>query len=239
MGRAYEVRKASIQKNGAIKAKLYSTAAKEVYLAAKNNPELETNVVLRRVVDKYKHQAVPMDIINRAIDKAKGNDGTDYQEVTYEGFGPGQSTFIIETLTDNVNRTVAYVREIFNKIHKSLGVTNSVSYNYDYETLIGFKADNGDDIMLALLDKGIEIVDLETIDGEVIITAKPGDASKVKDVVEELIPNVEYTIDERGWYPKEKVTLEGEELDQFKMALDKFENIDDVTNIYHNVDLGE
>ena len=86
---------------------------------------------------------------------------------------------------------------------------------------------------------GIEIVDLETIDGEVIITAKPGDASKVKDVVEELIPNVEYTIDERGWYPKEKVTLEGEELDQFKMALEKFENIDDVTNIYHNVDLGE
>lgn len=239
MGRAYEVRKASIQKNGAIKAKLYSTAAKEVYLAAKSNPELETNVVLRRVVDKYKHQAVPMDIINRAIDKAKGNDGTDYMEMTYEGFGPGQSTFIITTLTDNVNRTVAYVREVFNKIHKSLGVTNSVSYNYNYESLIGFTSDMGDDIMLALLDEGIEIIDLESEDGEVLITAKPGDTTKIKDVVEKLIPGVEYTIDEIGWYPKEKITLTGEELDQFKMALDKFENIDDVTNVYHNVDLGE
>ena len=239
MGRAYEVRKASIQKNGAIKAKLYSTAAKEVYLAAKGNPELETNVVLRRVVDKYKHLAVPMDIINRAIDKAKGNDGTDYMEMTYEGFGPGQSTFIITTLTDNVNRTVAYVREVFNKIHKSLGVTNSVSYNYDFESLIGFEGNDGDDVMLALLDEGIEIIDLENEDGEILITAKPSDVSAIKDCLEKMKPGIQYTIDETGWYAKEKVKLEGEDLEKFKMALDKFENIDDVTNVYHNVDLGE
>ena len=239
MGRAYEVRKASIQKNGAIKAKLYSTCAKEIYLAAKGNPEIETNVTLRRVVDKYKHQSVPMDIINRAIDKAKGNDDTNYIENTYEGFGPGQSTFILTTLTDNVNRTVAYVREVFNKINKSMGVTNSVSYNYDHESLIGFKSDSGDDIMLALLDAGIEIIDLESEDGEVLITCNPKDDSRVKEVVETVVPGVEYTIDEIGWYPKEKVKLEGEELDQFKMALEKFENIDDITNIYHNVDLGE
>ena len=133
MGRAYEVRKASIQKTGAIKAKLYSTFAKEIYLAAKSGvPEIDSNINLKRIVDKAKKQQVPNDIIDRAIQKAKGAGGEDYQTVVYEGFGPGASTLIIKCLTDNVNRTVGFVRTAFNKCHKSLGVTNSVSYNYDY-----------------------------------------------------------------------------------------------------------
>lgn len=239
MGRAYEVRKASIQKTGAAKAKLYSTFAKEIYLAAKGNPELDTNVSLRRIVEKAKKQQVPGDIINRAIDKAKGAGGEEYQELSYEGFGPGASTLIVKCLTDNVNRTVSFVREAFNKCHKSLGVTNSVSYNYDYLALIGFEADSGDDIMMSLLDAGIEIVDLESEDGEVLITCKPGDASSVKDVVENMIPNIEYTIDEIGWYAKEKCTLEGEDAEVFARLLGLLENIDDVTEVYHNVNLGE
>ncbi|MCH5167585.1 MAG: YebC/PmpR family DNA-binding transcriptional regulator [Erysipelotrichales bacterium] len=239
MGRAYEVRKASIQKTGAAKAKLYSTFAKEIYLAAKGNPEVDTNINLKRVVEKAKHQQVPSDIINRAIDKAKGASGDDYQELSYEGFGPGQSTLIVKCLTDNVNRTVSFVREAFNKCHKSLGVTNSVSYNYDYLAIIGFKSDNGDDIMMSLLDEGIEIVDLESDDGEVVITAKPGDASSVKDVVERMIPDVVYTLDEIGWYAKEKCTLEGEDLEVFERLLSLLDAIDDVTEVYHNVNLGE
>ena len=239
MGRAYEVRKASIQKTGAAKAKLYSTFAKEIYLAAKGNPEVDTNINLKRVVEKAKHQQVPSDIINRAIDKAKGSSGDDYQELSYEGFGPGQSTLIVKCLTDNVNRTVSFVREAFNKCHKSLGVTNSVSYNYDYLAIIGFKSDNGDDIMMSLLDEGIEIIDLESVDGEVVITAKPGDASSVKDVVERMILDVVYTLDEIGWYAKEKCTLEGEDLEVFERLLSLLDAIDDVTEVYHNVNLGE
>ena len=132
MGRAYEVRKASIQKTGAAKAKLYSTYAKEIYLAAKKGiPDVDSNVLLKRIVDKAKKEQVPNDIIHRAIEKAKGAGGEDYETVIYEGFGPGASTLIIKTLTDNVNRTVGFVRAAFNKVHKSLGVTNSVSYNYD------------------------------------------------------------------------------------------------------------
>lgn len=79
MGRAYEVRKASIQKTGVAKAKLYSTFAKEITKAAKGNPEIDTNINLKRVVEKAKHQQVPSDIINRAIEKAKGGAGDDYQ----------------------------------------------------------------------------------------------------------------------------------------------------------------
>ena len=155
MGRAYEVRKASIQKTGAAKAKLYSTFAKEITKAAKGNPEVDTNIVLKRVVEKAKRSQVPSDIINRAIEKAKGGAGDDYQELSYEGFGPGSSTLIIKCLTDNVNRTVSFVREAFNKCHKSLGVTNSVSYNYEYQAVIGFKYDNSDEVFeKLLLDKG-------------------------------------------------------------------------------------
>ncbi len=239
MGRAYEVRKASIQKTGAAKAKLYSTFAKEIYLAAKGNPELESNLHLKRVVEKAKRSQVPSDIINRAIDKAKGAGGEDYQELSYEGFGPGASTLIVKCLTDNVNRTVSFVREAFNKCHKSLGVTNSVSYNYDYLAIIGVTSNDEETIMMTLLDKGIEIVDIESENGEVVITAKPSDASIIKDTLEELIPNVEYTIDEIGWYAKEKVTLEGEDLEVFTRLLGLLDNIEDVTEVYHNVNLGE
>ena len=237
MGRAYEVRKASIQKTGAAKAKLYSTFAKEITKAAKGNPEIETNISLKRVVEKAKHQQVPSDIINRAIEKAKGGAGDDYQEVSYEGFGPASSTLIVKCLTDNVNRTVSFVREAFNKCHSNIGVTNSVSYNYDYEAVIGFKYDDSDAIFEAVLDAGIEIIDLESEDGEVIITAKPGDASKVKDVIEGIIPDVEYTLDEIGWYAKDKITIEGEDRELFERLLSMLDDIDDVTDVYHNVEL--
>ena len=180
MGRAYEVRKASIQKNGAVKAKLYSNYAKEIYLAAKKGvPELESNVNLKHLVEKAKKEQVPMDIIKRAIDKAKGAGGEDYTEVIYEGFGPGASTFIIKTLTDNVNRTVGEIRAAFNKVHKSLGVTNSVSYNYDYLAIISFKSNEEEKIFEELLNAGIEIIDLESNDGEITITANPKDINKV------------------------------------------------------------
>ena len=240
MGRAYEVRKASIQKTGAAKAKLYSNYAKEIYLAAKKGtPEIESNVLLKRIVDKAKKEQVPNDIINRAIEKVKGNSGEDYEIVTYEGFGPGASTLIIRTLTDNVNRTVGMVRAAFNKIHKSLGVTNSVSYNYDYLAIISVKDLNEEEVFNALLENGIEPIDFENEEGEIVITVKPTDHNKVKDILENIKPDVHYEIDEEGMYPKDKITLEGEDKELFIRLLTLLEDIDDVTDIYHNVDLNE
>ena len=237
MGRAYEVRKASIQKTGAMKAKLYSTFAKEIYLAAKGNPELESNVNLKRVVDKAKKQQVPSDIINRAIDKAKGLGGEDYKEVVYEGFGPGASTLIVNTLTDNVNRTVAFVREAFNKAHKSLGVTNSVSYNYDHLAIVSFKSDKEEEILDAMINASIDPIDFETGDGEITISVNPSDRNKLKDAIETVIPDVDYEYDEVGMFAKDKVTLEGEDLETFNRLLTMLENIEDVTEVYHNVNL--
>ena len=238
MGRAYEVRKASIQKNGAVKAKLYSNYAKEIYLATKKGvPELESNVNLKHLVEKAKKEQVPMDIIKRAIDKAKGAGGEDYTEVIYEGFGPGASTFIIKTLTDNVNRTVGEIRAAFNKVHKSLGVTNSVSYNYDYLAIISFKSNEEEKIFEELLNAGIEIIDLESNDGEITITANPKDINKVKEELEKIIPGIEYTYDEVGMFAKEEVTLTGEDKEIYDKLYNLLDAIDDVSAIYTNVKL--
>ena len=236
MGRAYEVRKASIQKTGAAKGKVYTTFAKEIYLAAKKgSPNPEANVTLKRLIDKAKKNQVPSDIITRAIDKAKGVGQDEYHEVVYEGFGPGASTLIIKCLTDNVNRTVGMVRAVFNKVNKSLGVTNSVSYNYDHLGIISFKYENDDEILEVLLNAGIEIVDIEKEDGYVTVSLNPSDMNSAKDEIEKIIPNVDYEIDEVGMYAKDKITLEGEDKEIFDRLYNILEDIEDVSQIYTNV----
>ncbi|MBE6155655.1 MAG: YebC/PmpR family DNA-binding transcriptional regulator [Firmicutes bacterium] len=238
MGRAYEVRKASIQKNGMAKAKLYSTFAKEIYLAAKKGvPDPEANIVLKRLIEKAKRSQVPNDIVTRAIDKAKGAGQDEYTEVTYEGFGPGASTLIIKTLTDNVNRTVGYIRAAFNKVNKNLGVTNSVSYNYDYLGVVSFKCDNEEAVLDKLIEAEVEPIDFENEEGVLTISVNPSDENKLKDAIESLYPEVEYLFDEVGMFAKDKITLEGEDKEVFERLLALLEDVEDVSNIYHNVEL--
>ena len=237
MGRAYEVRKASIQKTGAAKGKVYTTFAKEIYLAAKKGGvDIDANVNLKRLVEKAKKSQVPSDIINRAIDKAKGSGGEDYHEVIYEGFGPGASTLIIKCLTDNVNRTVGMVRAAFNKVNKSLGVTNSVSYNYEHLGILSFKCDNSEEIFDTLLNAGIELRDIEEENGMVTLYINPSDVNKIKDELEKNFPNIEYEIDEVGMYAKETITLEGEDLEIFNKLYSMLDDIEDVSQIYTNVE---
>lgn len=236
MGRAYEVRKASIQKTGAAKGKVYTTFAKEIYLAAKKgSPNPEANITLKRLIDKAKKNQVPSDIITRAIDKAKGVGQDEYHEVVYEGFGPGASTLIIKCLTDNVNRTVGMVRAAFNKVNKSLGVTNSVSYNYEHLGVISFKYDDEEKVLDLLLNAGIEVIDIESEDGYITISLNPSDMNLAKDELERDIANIDYEIDEVGMYAKDKITLEGEDKEIFDRLYNMLEDIEDVSQIYTNV----
>jgi YebC/PmpR family DNA-binding regulatory protein len=238
MGRAYAVREAKIKKTGAAKGKLYTNYAKEIYLVAKRGvPEIEANSALKHLVEKAKKDQVPADIINRALDKAKGAGKDEYEEIIYEGFGPGASTFMIKTLTDNVNRTVGEVRAAFNKMNKSLGVSNSVSYNYDNLTVISFKSDKEEEILMALLDAAIEPVEFENEDGYINISVQYKDGLKTKEIVESIIPDVDFEVDESGWYAKDLVTLEGEDLDTFNKLYGLLDEIEDVTDVYHNVKL--
>lgn len=237
MGRAYEVRKASIQKTGAAKGKIYTTFAKEIYLAAKKGgTDVDANVNLKRLIEKAKKSQVPSDIINRAIDKAKGVGGEDYNEVVYEGFGPGASTLIIKCLTDNVNRTVGMVRAAFNKVNKSLGVTNSVSYNYEHLGILSFKYNNSDAILEMLLNAGIELNDIEEENEIITLFINPSDMNKTKDELEKNILNIDYEIDEVGMYAKEKITLDGEDLEVFNKLYNMLDDIEDVSQIYTNVE---
>ena len=238
MGRAYAVREAKIKKTGAAKGKVYTNFAKEIYLAAKNgSPDVEANSALKHLVEKAKKMQVPADIINRAIDKAKGAGKDEYEQIIYEGFGPGASTLMIKTLTDNVNRTVGEVRAAFNKVHKSLGVSNSVSYNYESLSVMSFKSDKEEDILMALLDAGIEPVECETEDEFLNISVNYTDNIKTKEIIESIIPDVDYEVDESGWYAKDMVTLEGEDLELFNRLYSLLDDVDDVTDIYHNVNL--
>ncbi len=231
---------ASKAKTGAAKAKVYSSYAKEIYQTAKNGgTDPNGNLNLRRLIEKAKKEQIPSDVINRAIEKAKGGSAEDYQTILYEGFGPGASTLIIKTMTDNVNRTVAEVRAAFNKVHKSLGVTNSVSYNYDYLSLVSFKCENEEEVFNTILEQGVDVIDFETEDGILTISVNPSMQHKLKDVLESLLPNIDYLLDETGYYAKDKITLEGEELEDFQKLMRILEEVEDVTNIYHNVNLEE
>ena len=236
MGRAYEVRKASIQATGAARGKIYTTFAKEIYLVAKKGvPDPESNIALKRLIEKAKKQQVPSDIINRAIDKAKGVGGEEYHEIMYEGFGPGASTLMVKCLTDNVNRTVGMVRAAFNKVGKSLGVTNSVSYNYAHLGVVTFKCDNEELIFDSLLDAGIEPVDFENVDGKLTISVNVKDFNPMKDILEKVMPDIDYEVDETGMYAEENITLEGEDKEIFDKLYKLLDDIDDVTEIYTNV----
>lgn len=236
MGRAYAVREAKIKKSGAAKGKLYTNFAKEIYLAAKRGvPEIEANSILKHLVEKAKKMQVPADIINRAIDKAKGAGKDEYEEIIYEGFGPGASTFMIKTLTDNVNRTVGEVRAAFNKLNKSLGVTNSVSYNYENLCVLSFKSDKEEDLLMALLDSNIEPVEFENEDGYLTVSVNYVDNIKTREIIESIVGDIDYELDESGWYAKDLVKLEGEELELFNKLYNLLDDIEDVTDVYHNV----
>ena len=239
MGRAYAVREAKIKKTGAARGKVYSNYAKEIYITAKKGvPDVEANSALKHLVEKAKREQVPADIINRALDKAKGAGKEEYEEIYYEGFGPGSSTLIIKTLTDNVNRTVGEVRAAFNKVHKSLGVNNSVSYNYDNLAVMAFKSDKEEEILFALLDAGIEPVECETdSDGVLNISVNYTDNIKTKEIIESILGNVLYEVDESGWYAKDMVDLEGEDKEVFEKLYNMLDAIDDVTDIYCNVNM--
>ncbi len=238
MGRAYEVRKASIQKTGAAKSKLYSMYAREIYQAAKNGGiELEANATLKRLVEKAKKEQVPADIIKRAIDKVNSGADESYDSVRYELFGPAGSTVIVDCLTDNVNRSVSAVRTAVNKCHVKMGAIGSVAYMYDNLCVVGFKGLDEEATLEALINAGLDVDDIEMHDGETIIYGSPSDLYDIKNAIQAVLPNVEFDTDEIVMIPKDKITLTGEDLEIFNRLLTLLEDIEDVQTVYHNVAL--
>lgn len=238
MGRAYEVRKASIQKTGAAKGKIYSMYAKEIYQAAKNGgTSLDANASLKRLVEKAKKEQVPSDIIKRAIDKVNSGADESYESNRYEIFGPAGSTVLADCLTDNVNRTVSDIRAVINKTHTKLGAMNSVSYMYDNICVVGFKGLTEEETMDALIEAGLDIIDIEENEDEILVTGEPNDLFAIKEAIVSKLPNVSFEVDELTTVAQSKVTLEGEDLEVFNKLITMLEQVDDIQHVYHNVKL--
>jgi YebC/PmpR family DNA-binding regulatory protein len=238
MGRAFEVRKAAMAKTNAAKTKLYSRFGKEIYQAAKNGvPDVESNLNLKRVVERAKKAQVPADIIKRAIDKASSGSAENYSEVVYEGFGPGASTIIVKCLTDNVNRTIADVRNCFTKNKGKLGVPNSVMYNYNAVSMFSFKGLTEDQVIEALLLKEVDINDIEQEDDIITVYGEHTNFYAIKEALEGYKSDIEFEIEENTYLANDYVTLEGEDLDSFKRLLDMLDEVDDVQDVYHNVNV--
>lgn len=236
MGRAYEVRKASIQKTGAAKAKLYSMYAKEIYNAAKKSTDPDANPTLKRLIEKAKKDQVPGDIIKRAIDKVNSGANESYDKLRYEGFGPSNSTIIIDCLTDNVNRAISAVRGAFSKAHCKLGALGSVSYMYDDLCVISFKGLTEDETLEALINGNVD-ADIEIEDDIITLYGNPQDLFKIKNAIINYKNDIAFDLDEITTIPKEKIKLQDDDLDQFNRLLNLLEEIEDVQDIYHNVDL--
>lgn len=242
MGRAHEVRAASMAKTAAMKTKLYSRFGKEIYIAAKSGePDPEMNLTLRRKIQEAKSNQIPADVIKRAIDKAKGGDVENYAEARYEGFGPGNSTFIVDCLTDNTNRSTTDVRTAFTKTNGAKMVnTGGVSYNYESVGLFILDYADEEKMLEHLLENDVDVVDLEVEDGEMVIKTSFEDFGKGQDAIESLLPNIEFKISETAMIPNDYVTLtDKEEIAAFHKLMDMLNDSDDVNKIYHNVIIEE
>lgn len=237
MGRAFEVRKASMAKTSVAKSKVYSKFGKEIYMAAKNGePNPEMNVELARIIDKAKAAQVPTDVINRAIEKAKGNDDEHYDELRYEGFGPGGSTLIVDTLTNNVNRTIGEVRNCFTKTDNKLGVSGSVAFNYTQAGILGFGGDfSEDDLLEALLMADVDIIEIEVEDHNVAIIVSFSDLHNAQLVAENDFGIKSFTVNELSMIPNDYIELSESDNENFEKLMNMLEECEDVNNVYHNV----
>lgn len=225
-------------KTGAAKGKLYGMYAKEIYQAAKNGGVTpEGNPALKRLIEKAKKEQVPSDVIKRAIDKVNSGTGENYETLTYEIFGPNGSTLMVECLTDNVNRSVSDVRAVINKCHVKMGAMGSVAYMYDNLCTVGFNGLSEDDIMNALIENDIDFVDMENNDENTLIYGNPSDLFKIKEAILSVKNDIEFTVDEISMLPKDRITLTGEDLEEFNKLLNMLDEVDDVQNVYHNVEL--
>ncbi|MGM0199575.1 YebC/PmpR family DNA-binding regulatory protein [Enterococcus sp. DIV1314a] len=216
-------------------SRTYAKFGIEIYAAAKTGePDPHLNQKLKFVIDRAKTYNVPKHIIDRAIDKAKGSGDEQYSELRYEGFGPNGSMVIVDTLTNNVNRTAADVRAAFGKNGGNMGVSGAVAYMFDNTALFGFEGEDADGILEYLMEKEIDVRDVEEQDGQIIVSGEPEDFHAIQEALKEK--GIEkFTVSEMEMVPQNEVTLSAEDLVIFEKMIDALEDLEDVQKIHHNV----
>lgn len=233
MGRHFEVRAAAMAATAKAKSAIYMRASKEIYAAAKSGvPDPESNLALRSAIEKYR-KSCPRDVIERAIEKAKGGDATAYIPGRYEFFGPGGSYIIVDTLTDNVNRALVSVRTI---VTRKGGKMGSVAYNFDYKGILQFKGDAAlrDSVEENLILDDIDVQSVDFDDGEIEVRLAPNDLDKAKEILKGL-DVTDFDVAESTMVPNEPIELTGDDLQKVKDMMAALDECEDVQNVYTNV----
>ena len=218
----------------AVRSKLFSKLSREITVAAKSGmPDPAMNPHLRLAVNNAKAESMPKDVIDRAIKKAVGGDADSYEEVRYEGFGPGGVSLIVEVLTDNRNRAAANVRTIFGKNGGNLGESGSVSFMFDRMGEIGYPANaaSEDRMMEAAIEAGAADAEFDPEDGHTVYTA----FEDLGAVVETLTAAFgEPKTSKIVWRPKSETPVAGEDVAKLMRLIDALDDDDDVQTVFGN-----
>ena len=217
---------------------LFSKLSREITVAAKMGlPDPDANARLRAAIIAARAQSVPKDNIQRSIDKAAAGDAENYEEIRYEGFGPGGVAIIVEALTDNRNRTATNVRTIFSKNGGNLGASGSVSHGFDRLGLIEYPASAGDSdkVLEAAIEAGAEDIESDE-DGHRIWTTIES-LHEVAKALEPMLGEAEGT--KLAWKPQNEVEIRGDDASNLIKLIDALEEDDDVQTVWGNYDVPE
>ena len=233
MGRAHEVRAKAMAATAAARSALFMRASKEIYMAAKSGiPDPDSNLALRSAIEKWKGQNVTKDVIERAIQKAKGGSAESYETGRYEAFGPGGSLLIVDTLTDNTNRALVEVRTAITKKGGHLG---SVIFNFTETGLFEFKGNNRDEVEETLILSDVDVREVNQEEDLIVVMVEPAAFAQARDVLAGM-GVTEFETAEITWLPNDPVELtDPEDKRKFEELLDMLDELQDVQNVYHNV----
>lgn len=239
MGRAFEYRKATKMKRWGNMARVFTKLGKQITMAVKEGgPEPDTNPRLRVLMQQAKKENMPKENVERAIKKATSKDEADYKEVVYEGYGPFGIAIVVETATDNPTRTVANVRSYFNKHNGSLGTSGSLEFLFEHKCVFKISAKEGvslEDLELELIDYGVDEVVQDEED--IVLYGEFKSYSEIQKYLEENGFEIHSAEFER--IPNDQKELNAEQRAQIEKLLEKFEDDDDVQNVFHNMEEGE
>ncbi len=236
MGRAYQNRKESMAKTSDAKARVYSKYGREIYVIAKaGGVDPAGNLSLRSVIDRAKKDQVPTHVIDKAIEKAKGGAGENFEVARYEGYGPGNCMVIIDCLTDNPSRTFNDVRLCFTKTKTKIGTQGSVSHMFDHLCILKFSGLDEEAVLDALLMADVDVVDIENEVDNLTVFVPHTESFKAKTALSEAFGDIDYDVDEIQFIAQNLSPLSGEDVELFESFVDMLNDLDDVQNIYHNV----
>lgn len=235
MGRAFEFRKARKMKRWGNMARTFTKIGKEIAIAVKaGGPDPHNNTRLRVLMQNAKAANMPKENVERAIKRATSKEMDDYKEVVFEGYGPFGIAIVVETATDNNMRTVANVRSYFNKMGGSLGTQGCLDFLFDRKSVFKIAADEAidlDELELELIDFGVDEIFAD--EGEIIIYGTFESYHKIQQYLEEH--NLEIVSGEFERLPVDQKDVTEEQRETIEKLLEKFEDDDDVVNVFHNM----